>query len=201
VERAGKRYIADGHHRAAAAKLLGKTVKVYLIEDKGTPTVTGSWAEHKIALRAAWLDPETGIDDHGRGQGGGKDRTRADRARASHNPATRDKHIIATQQEQIVAKAIGGRIEAGNAPIDVWTDHSAVEVKTIVGGKNAKITMHPASRMRKEAAAKKAGKAPHTVAIDHRGPKPIYYHRAGYGSYRLEHMARVSLSQLKERIK
>ena len=66
-----------------------------------------------------------------------------------------------------------------------------IEVKTVFG-KHDKVTMHPRSRIRKEKAAKKAGASTHTIAIDARGVKDVYYHREGFGSYRFHSMTKAT---------
>ena len=73
----------------------------------------------------------------------------------------------------------------------------AIEVKTIIDNDNDKITVHPESRKRKEAVAKKEGLKMHTIAIDVRGGKRSYHYKEGVGAYRLSAMERVTLVQLK----
>lgn len=155
----------------------------------------------RVTLRTAWLDKGTGEDDHGR------DPNKVAAARASHVPQTKAKIAAATAMEHKVVAAIpGAEHVGGNQPMDVVIRDSkgnithALEVKTIYG-KNDKITMHPKSRKLKEKFARKNKASSHTIAIDARGKTPAYYHREGFGSYRLKGMTRVKLSQLQHHVR
>lgn len=136
-----------------------------------------------IAPRAAWFDPKTGIDTHGR----------EDVARATHVPQTKEKRARSAESERAVAKLVGGEVIAGQHPVDVVIRNSAgkvthaIEVKRIEG-KNSKITMHKSSLARKEAFGKKYGVPWHTVAHDVRGAKAVFFHREHVGSFRTEKM-------------
>jgi hypothetical protein len=121
------------------------------------------------------------------------------RALKSYRPQTKAKLRRALEQEAVVARALGGRNLPDNEPFDVIAGNIAAEVKVIDKGKNAKITMHPESRARKEAYAKANGMRAITIAVDNRGSSPIYYFREGVGSFRLGSMERVTLSQLRGR--
>jgi hypothetical protein len=151
-------------------------------------------------LRLAWVDKETGLDDHGRDAG------KVARAKESHVPMTKDKLAKATEREQAIVKAIGGEHIGGTKPFDVVIkDKSgkmthAVEVKTIFG-KNDKITMHKSSLKRKEAFARKHGLKTHTIAIDARGRSDAYHHREGLGSFRLKGMDKVGRHELHGRVR
>ncbi len=132
----------------------------------------------------------------------GKNADKVAKAKASHVPMTKERLAAATAQEHIVAKAIGAEHMGGNKPMDNVirkgeTITHAIEIKTILSGaKYDKITMHPSSRREKERFARRppgqrTAAEKHTIAIDTRGPKPVYYHREGYGSFRLHTMTRV----------
>lgn len=156
-------------------------------------------------LRDAW---QTTTGHHGyqeRAQREKASQDRAQRAKASHVPMTRAKQLVAREHELAVAKAVGGTHVGGLAPMDIHFEHNgqkaAIEVKAIVNGKRDKITMHKSSRERKLKFGKKTGRALHTVGVDARGAKPIYYHRAGVGSFRLHGMDKVSLKGLHSKVR
>ena len=124
--------------------------------------------------------------------------TRAERAKATHKPATREKQLEAAKYEKKVAHAIGGKDLDDHEPFDVLLPRHAVEVKTILDGTHPKITMHPESLARKEKYVRKNKVRGHTVVIDARNrSKPEYYYRRGMGSFRLSGMEKVSLSELR----
>lgn len=151
-------------------------------------------------LRIAWVDKESGIDDHGRDAG------KIARAKESHVPMTKEKLAAATDRERRVVQAIGGEHIGGTKPFDVVIKDKngkmthAIEVKTIFG-KNDKITMHKGSLKRKEAFARKHGLATHTIAIDARGKSDAYYHREGLGSFRLKGMSKSGKGELHGRVR
>lgn len=121
---------------------------------------------------------------------------RVERARRSYKPATKQAQAVANRREQDMAKAIGGKRTADNAPFDVIVGQHAIEVKTIVSGENPKITMHPESLDRKNREAKNLKLTPHTVVFHEKTGK-IYY-RAGLGSFRLSSMTEyASLAEVK----
>lgn len=156
------------------------------------------------AMRAAY-SPDQERNEKGEFGGGGD---RAAKAKASHVPMTKERLAAATAQEHLIAKALGAEHMGGNKPMDnVIRDKGkithAIEIKTILpGAKYDKITMHPDSRRGKERFARKNKSESHTVAVDTRGPKPVYYHREGFGSFRLHSMTRVkSLNALRSRVR
>jgi hypothetical protein len=137
------------------------------------------------------------------GGGSGKEDTakdRAARARATFKPATREKHAIADRMEKALAHGISGKRTADNEAFDVIRGKYAIEVKTVIDAKNNKITMHPSSRNRKLDFAKSKKMEAHTVVIDRREGKAIYYHKSGVGSYRFGSsgtMTKVSMDKLR----
>jgi hypothetical protein len=149
-------------------------------------------------LPVAHYDPNQPRDEAGRfsSGGGGGSKDRRERALRSHKPSTKEKQRIAEMNEKKVAKAIGGQHLEDNEPFDVLVGTSGVEVKTIIAGKNNKITMHPSSRRRKLTEAKSKGLTAHTVVM--KGNKVFY--KQGVGSFRLNSMIEVSLSDLGEMI-
>lgn len=122
-------------------------------------------------------------------------------SRASYNKMDKAKLKVSLEQEKIVADSLGGVNLPDNEPFDVIHGKHAVEVKTLVDGKQDKVTMRKECRERKEKWARKNGKSLHTVAADNRNPPTQYFYKKGVGSYRLTGMERITLSQLKDRIK
>lgn len=131
----------------------------------------------------------------GSAPGAGYSSERSERAKASHKPATREVQAKGDANQKHLANKLDGVETADNAPFDVIVgDRDAVEVKTIVRGKNDKITMHPESRLRKERAARANRYRSHTVVFDDRDGS-IYY-KKGVGSFRLKNMEKVSIDEL-----
>ena len=123
---------------------------------------------------------------------------RSVRATQSHIPATKEKQAQAAKYEETVAKLIGGKNLDDHEPFDVIKGQHAVEVKSVHPGvKNPKITMHPDALMRKGNFLRDEKMTGHTVVIDARGDKPIYYHKVGVGSFRLSNMHQVKAAELK----
>ena len=123
--------------------------------------------------------------------------TRTERSLQSHIPATKERQLKAAQYEETVAKLIGGKNLEDHEPFDVIKGQHAVEVKTLVSGKNSKVTMHPESLTRKTNFLRKEKMTGHTVVIDARGDKPVYHYKAGVGSFRLSSMQQVKAVELK----
>lgn len=99
------------------------------------------------------------------------------------------RHALAS--EVIVARMVQGKhVGADNNVIDVIAGRHGIEVKTIIRGGIDKITVHPRSRRRKERWSAKTGKALHTVVIDDRKARRMYY-RSGVGAFRLHTMTPV----------
>lgn len=122
------------------------------------------------------------------------------RAKNSYNPATKEKQRAAEANEKVVAQHIKGESLPDNHPFDVVAGKHAVEVKTIVSGKNPKITMHPDSLSRKQAYASEKGMKSWTVAIDARGSTHQYYVKEGVGSFRLSSMTKLGSAEHLARI-
>ena len=121
---------------------------------------------------------------------------RAARARDSYNGATVEKQRTADANEVKLASSVNGKRTTDNEAFDVICGKNAVEVKTIVGGKNDKITMRPESLKRKLDKAKKDGLKPFTVVFDARND--IVYYKQGLGSFRLVNMQTTTIEKLKE---
>jgi hypothetical protein len=89
----------------------------------------------------------------------------------------------ADDNEAKLAVLIGGKRTADNEPFDILFGKNMIEVKTIVRGKNDKITVHPESLRRKMEEIKAKKGIAHTVVFDERNNK-VYYNE-GVGSFRL----------------
>jgi len=125
-------------------------------------------------------------------------RARSERAKRTHKPSTKEKQRRGEAEQARLAKVIGGRDEGDNKPFDVIVGRHGIEVKTVMDNNNDKITVHPSSRRRKEAEAKRRGLKMHTVAIDVRGGRRKYYYREGVGAFRLRSMRKVTVAELKK---
>ena len=137
---------------------------------------------------------------------------RAQRAIESYNPVTSAKKQIATRYERQVAKLLGGTTTPNNSPFDVLLGKIGIEVKTVIEGKNDKITMHPSSH--KPGEPKKIGslerkqiymkknklKKAFTVIVDVRSDRERWHIKEGLGSFRFGKLPVVKPSQLKTEI-
>jgi len=113
-------------------------------------------------------------------------------AKESYKPMTKEKERKATANEESVAKAIGGKRTGDNDAFDCLTNTGlAVEVKTIIDGKNPKITMHPKSLRRKKKYIRKNKVRAFTVVVDERSGEKEFYVRKGVGSFRLVSMTKI----------
>lgn len=118
-------------------------------------------------------------------------------------PSTIEKQRHAESRQAEAAKKLKGSNTPNNDPFDIVRPDALIEVKTMVDNSNDKITVHPESRKRKEAAARKAGKPHYTVVIDDRdefmGGKnkaqfsgnKIYW-RKGVGAFELRAMNKAA---------
>jgi hypothetical protein len=131
------------------------------------------------------------------GSGGG---ARAARAVASFKPSTQAKQEEGDRSQKLVARALGGQETGDNEPMDVVLKVGSVtvgvEAKTFCDQTNDKVTVHPESRARKEAWAKKHRARTFVVVVDRRDTfgdgahsgaySGTRYHVAeGIGSFRL----------------
>ena len=135
----------------------------------------------------------------------GRGRTKHDsdkvaRALASYVPQNKNKVKVATMNEALVAKLLGGTQTTFKHPFDVLVNKGkiAIEVKTVFPGvRNSKITQHPASLERKadfldEGKYKKA----YTVIFDMRDHST--YVAKGLGSFRFDRPGNVEQVSLKK---
>ena len=152
--------------------------------------------------------------------GGGAEATAARVERAKNSAVRTDKvsQDIAERSEVILAKALGIPKSGDNLAFDVRNDDIAIECKTLVNGKNERISMGPRALARKIAEQRAEGLKAYTVVVDRRaeyssrigrGAKvgdPLtghatYYLREGLGSFHLSTMEKMTIAQIRERIK
>ena len=135
--------------------------------------------------------------------GGGEEanRDRVERAKKSQVVTGKKSQDIAERSEIVLAKALGIPKSGDNLAFDVRNDDVAIEVKTLVNGKNEKITMGKTALGRKLAEQRAEGLKAYTVVVDRRQGgmtgHATYYYREGLGSFRLGSMTKVSLGELK----
>ena len=103
----------------------------------------------------------------------------------------------ATDMEKLVAEIVGGEWIGGpDKPFDVSVGRWLIEVKCLIYQGHSKLTVHPSSLRRKKKHAQDLGRRVGTVAVDTRDGGHAFYARYGIGSFRLNTMSRVSLSDL-----
>ena len=105
---------------------------------------------------------------------------------------------IADKSEAKLSKAIGVPRTRDNSAFDLRNDEIGIEVKTVVTGKNDKITMSKRALGRKLAEAQAEKLKTFTVVADVRGGQTKYYVSNKLGSLRIGGMRQVTLSQLKD---
>jgi phosphohistidine phosphatase len=108
---------------------------------------------------------------------------------------------IADKSEKVLSDAVGIPRTADNSPFDLRNDDVGIEVKTLVNGKNEKITMSKAALGRKLAEQRADGIKAYTVVVDRRAGglsgRATYYYREGLGSFRLGSMTKTTLGELR----
>ena len=108
------------------------------------------------------------------------------------NAAGKKEQDIAEQTEHELSAALGMPKSPDNRPFDLQSKTVGVEIKTVVSGKNDKITMSKDAIGRKNAEMKAAKlKRVYTVVADKRGAEVKYLVRQGFGSFRLGSMTSV----------
>jgi hypothetical protein len=112
----------------------------------------------------------------------------------AYTAANKMEQDAAREVEKRVAAAAGARHLIDNEPFDCVTDRYGLEVKTVLKGKNAKITMHRDAMQRKASFARRAKLRMLTVVVDVRGSRdaPVVYYRRGVGSFRLSNMKELA---------
>jgi hypothetical protein len=143
---------------------------------------------------------------------------RVERAKKSAVKTDKVSQDIAERSEVVLAKALGIPKSGNNLAFDVRNDDVAIECKTLVNGKNERISMGKTALGRKLAEQRAEGLRVYTVVVDRRaeyssrighGAKvgdPLtghatYYYKEGVGSWRLGSMTKATLSELKEIVK
>ena len=108
---------------------------------------------------------------------------------------------IADRSESVLSNAIGVPRTRDNSAFDLRNDEVGIEIKTLVGVKNEKITMSKTALGRKLAGQQAEGLKAYTVVVDRRARgmegKATYYYREGLGSFRLSSMTKCTLADLK----
>lgn len=127
------------------------------------------------------------------------------RAVKSQVRTAQHEQLIADKSEKVLSTAIGIPRTKNNSAFDLRNDEVGIEVKTLVNGKNEKITMSKAALGRKLAEQQADGIRGYTVVVDRRSGglngQATYYIKQGFGSFRLGSMEKTTLSQIKERVK
>ena len=140
--------------------------------------------------------------------GGGEEKEASDRVKraiASQVRTGQHEQLIADRSEDVLSRGIGIPRTRDNSAFDLRNDEVGIEVKTLVNGKNEKITMSKTALGRKIAEQRADGIKAYTVVVDRRTGgltgKATYYVKEGLGSFRLGSMEKISLSDLRERVK
>ena len=124
---------------------------------------------------------------------------RVERAKASAVRTGQHEQAIADRSEAVLSQAIGVPRTPNNSAFDLENDDVGIEVKTLVNGKNEKITMSKAALGRKIGALD--DRRGYTVVVDRRSGgltgQATYYYREGFGSFRLGSMTKTTLTELR----
>ena len=164
-------------------------------------------ADVEESLREAGDGEWVTINGHAVLIGGGADANaeRVERAKKSAVRTGQTEQAIADRSEKVLSTAIGVPRTRDNSAFDLRNDEVGIEVKTLVNGKNEKITMSKAALGRKLAEQRADGIKAYTVVVDRRTGglegKASYYIREGLGSFRLGSMTSTTLSEIKEMVK
>ena len=128
-------------------------------------------------------------------------RERVERAKSSAVRTGQQEQAIADRSEKVLSEAIGIPRTADNSAFDLRNDDVGIEVKTLVNGKNEKITMSKTALGRKIAEQRADELKVYTVVVDRRTGglhgQATYYYRKGLGSFRLGSMIKTTLSELR----
>lgn len=127
---------------------------------------------------------------------------KAKRALAAMNKCGADKQRIADKSEAKLSKALGIPRTRDNSAFDLRNDDVGIEIKTMVDGKNDKITMSKSALGRKIAESQADDLKTFTVVADVRGGGAAkYYVSEKLGSIRLGSMTPISLSDLRTMVR
>jgi len=143
-----------------------------------------------------------GIPKGGHPLGGGakvefKPSEKMQRALKAYVPCNTEQQRAADKQEEIVSKALGIPRTKNNSAFDLRNDDVGVELKTMMSGKNDKVTMNKEALGRKMAEKEAEGLKTFTVVADTRSGRTQYYYSPKLGSLRLGSMTKATLSELR----
>jgi hypothetical protein len=157
-----------------------------------------------LQLLSLWFGgPGSGCHGENCGRKPGDSEARSQRARDSWVPYTQKANTLARGNEKKIADLVGGEFFPGHPPFDVVIHDKkiAIEVKTMIGAKNDKLTVHPGTSVSKKDYVKEHGiQKTYTVALDHRNCSdqyhetcsPTVYFKEGTGAFRLSTMKKLS---------
>ena len=175
------------------------------------PHIKRELAISPAPIREALQEADAGewVTIHGHpvllGGGAAGTKERVERAKKSAVRTGQREQAIADKSEQVLSDAIGVPRTADNSAFDLRNDEIGIEVKTLVNGKNEKITMSKAALGRKEAERRADELRTYTVVVDRRtgglAGKATYYYREGLGSFRLGSMTKATLSEIRKLVK
>jgi len=208
------------HVAPARARIKAVMVHFFRRQEKAVlaavkPHIERQLMLHPVPVRAkeseAWEDEAripAGEPGAGEWTSGGSDgmakaeaaaAARVQRAKDSQVRTGQHEQAIADRSEAVLSQAIGVPRTPDNSAFDLKNDDVGIEVKTLVNGKNEKITMSKTALGRKLASIE--DRKGYTVVVDRRSGglhgSATYYYREGFGSFRLGSMTKTTLSELR----
>ena len=213
LEARGLKHPKHAQHVAPARKRIEAVMAHYFARQRKAvlaavkPHIKRQLEAHPIAIKEAAEGEWVTIHGHPVLIGGGAEAVseRVERARKSQVRTGQHEQAIADRSEQVLSDAIGVPRTRDNSAFDLRNDDVGIEVKTLVNGKNEKITMSKAALGRKIAEQRADGIKAYTVVVDRRSGgltgKASYYIREGLGSFRLGSMTPTTLTAIKEMVK
>jgi phage-related protein (TIGR01555 family) len=126
---------------------------------------------------------------------------RALRAMENAKVCDRAKQLIGTEEEKIVAKALGMTHLGDTNPFDIVNTDSrvAIEMKAMPDSKHGKITINKHAMALKRDQMRRFGLQVYTVVADKRTEgKTTYYVKSDLGSFHVTNMYEVTLEQLRD---
>lgn len=152
-----------------------------------------AWEHEPRNEKGEWTSGGDGMSPEEAGK------ARVERAKASAVRTGQHEQAIADRSEAVLSQALGVPRTPDNQAFDLENDDVGIEVKTLVNGKNEKITMSKTALGRKLAAIE--DRQGYTVVVDRRSGgltgQATYYYRKGFGSFRLGSMTKTTLSELR----
>jgi broad specificity phosphatase PhoE len=171
-----------------------------------TLSVGGARKTYPLSGTVVKYSPDQPRADNGEfGSGSGTRAKASDRVERARKSAV----LIGTKEQRQAegveakfAKAIGVPQTKDNNAFDLRNDAVGIELKTLLSNSNDKITMNKYAIGRKVAEQRADNLKVFTVVADMRGrSNAAYYVREGVGSFRLGSMTKVTLSQLKDKVR